>query len=182
MSDLTTTTGTWVIDPSHTTLGFQARHAMIAKVRGRFSEFEGSFVLDGASPDKSTARLTIQAASIDTRTPDRDAHLKSPDFLDADAFPTLDFVSTGVKQTGDTSFVVTGDLTIRGTTRSVDIDFELLGVNPDPWGGTRIGFEGSTEISRKDFGLTWNVAIEGGGVLVGDKVKIELDVEAVLQA
>ena len=183
-ADVTTSpiTGTWTIDPTHTTLAFSARHAMVAKVRGRFAEFEGQFVLDGDNIAASTASLTIQAGSIDTRTPDRDAHLTSPDFLDVESFPTLTFVSTSARQAGPTTFVVTGDLTIKDVTKSVDITFEMLGVNGDPWGGTRIGFEGSTEISRKDFGLTWNVAIEGGGVLVGDKVKIELDVEGVKQA
>ncbi len=178
MSDLSNTTGTWVIDPSHTNIGFSARHAMVAKVRGQFNEFAGSLTLDGSDPAASSAQLTVETASIDTRNPDRDGHLKSADFLDVESFPTLTFTSTSVSGNGE-SFVVTGDITIHGVTKSVDVKFELLGVSTDPWGGVRIGFEGRTEISRKDFGLVWNTALETGGVLVGDTVKIELDVEAV---
>jgi len=179
MTDLSAVTGTWAIDQTHTTLGFVARHAMVAKVRGRFAEFEGALTLDGANPSASSATLTIQAASIDTRTADRDAHLTSPDFFDVENFPTITFTSTEVKHTGGDDFVLVGDLTIRDVTKQVEIKVELNGVGPDPWGGTRIGFEGKAEISRKDFGLVWNVALEGGGVLVGDTVKIELDVEAI---
>lgn len=180
MSDLSNTTGTWVIDPTHTTIGFSARHAMVAKVRGNFAEFAGSITLDGSNPAASNAELTVQTASIDTRNADRDGHLKSADFLDVESFPTLTFTSTSISGGGDT-FTVTGDLTIHGVTKSVPVKFELLGVSTDPWGGVRIGFEGSTEISRKEFGLVWNAALETGGVLVGDTVKIELDVEAVKQ-
>jgi polyisoprenoid-binding protein YceI len=181
MADLSTTTGTWAIDPTHTTIGFSVRHAMVAKVRGRFTEFEGSFVLDGANPAASTANLVIQSASITTENADRDTHVKSAEFLNVEVNPTLTFASTSVKQTDDDEFVVTGDLTINGVTKSVDVEFELLGTSKDPWGGTRIGFEGKTEISRKDFGLVWNVALETGGVLVSDAVKLILDVEAVKQ-
>lgn len=178
MADLAATTGTWVIDPTHTTIGFTARHAMIAKVRGGFTEFSGSFTLDGANPAASSAELTIQAASFDTGNADRDAHVKGEEFLDVEKFPTLTFTSTAVAAKGD-DFVVTGDLTIHGVTKSVPVEFELVGVSVDPWGNTRIGFEGEAEISRKDFGLTWNVALEAGGVLVSDNIKISLDVEAV---
>lgn len=180
MSDLANTTGTWVIDPTHTTIGFSARHAMVAKVRGNFAEFAGSFTLDGSNPAASRAELTVETASIDTRNADRDGHLKSADFLDVENFPKLTFTSTSVSGSGE-KFTVTGDLTIHGVTKSVPVQFELLGVSTDPWGGIRIGFEGSTEISRKEFGLVWNAALETGGVLVGDTVKIELDVEAVKQ-
>lgn len=180
MTDLSNTTGTWVIDPTHTTIGFSARHAMVAKVRGNFAEFAGSFTLDGSNPAASKAELTVQTATIDTRNADRDGHLKSADFLDVENFPTLTFTSTSVSGGGE-KFTVTGDLTIHGVTKSVPVEFELLGVSTDPWGGIRIGFEGSTEISRKEFGLVWNAALETGGVLVGDTVKIELDVEAVKQ-
>ena len=152
---------------------------MVAKVRGRFGAFSGSLTVDGANPAASKAELTIEAASIDTQTADRDAHLKSPDFLDVEQFPTLTFVSTGIKATDDDEFVVTGDLTIHGVTKPVSIEVEYNGVGGDPWGNTRIGFEGKTTISRKDFGLTWNVALEAGGILVGDDIKIELDIEAV---
>ena len=179
---LAAATGTWTIDAAHTTLGFSVRHAMVSKVRGGFTEFEGQLSLDGDHPERSTASLTIQAASIATKSADRDAHLASPDFLDVETYPTLTFASTGVRQSGPDDFVVTGDLTVRDVTKPVDIGFELVGVNSDPWGGTRIGFEAAPRFSRKEFGLTWNVAIEGGGILVGDTVKIELDVEGVKQA
>lgn len=178
MSDLSATTGTWAIDPTHTTIGFSARHAMVAKVRGHFNEFSGSLTLDGANPAASSAELTISAASIDTKNADRDGHLKSADFLDVENFPNLTFTSTSVAAKGDT-FVVTGDLTIHGVTNSVDVAFELLGTSKDPWGNDRIGFEGEAEISREAYGLVWNAALETGGVLVGDKVKLVLDVEAV---
>lgn len=178
---LSETTGTWEIDPSHTTIGFHARHAMVAKVRGRFADFTGSFTLDGANPAASSATLTIMVASIDTKNADRDGHLTSPDFLDVEQFPTITFTSTGVTQKSESEFVVTGDLTIHGVTKPVDITWELIGTTVDPWGGTRIGFEGKAEISRKEFGMVWNVALETGGVLVGDAVKLEFDVEAVKQ-
>lgn len=180
MSDLNATSGLWTIDPTHTTIGFSARHAMVAKVRGRFSAFSGTLNLDGANPAASSAELTIETASITTENADRDGHLKSADFLDVETFPTITFTSTSVQPQGS-AFVVTGDLTIKGTTHSVPVTFELLGVGGDPWGGTRIGFEGETEISRKDFGLTWNVALETGGVLVSDSVTLQFDVEAIKQ-
>ena len=178
-TDLAATTGTWEIDPPHSTIGFVARHAMVAKVRGGFSEFTGSLTLDGADPAKSSASLTIVASSFSTNNPERDAHVKSADFLDVEQFPTLTFTSTAVTQKDDDEFIVTGDLTIHGVTKPVDVKFELQGTSQDPWGGTRIGFEGKAEISRKEFGLVWNVALETGGVLVGDTIKLELDVEAV---
>ena len=178
---LATATGTWVIDPAHTNLGFSARHAMVAKVRGNFGEFAGTFTIDGDNPANSSAELTIQAASIDTKTADRDAHLKSADFLDVEVYPTLTFTSTAVSVRGS-DIVVTGDLTIHGVTKSVDVTYELVGISQDPWGNTKIGFEGSARISRKDFGLVWNAALETGGVLVGDEIKLSLDVEATKQA
>ena len=181
VTGLATATGTWIIDPTHTTLGFSARHAMVAKVRGNFDEFAGTFTIDGADPANSSAELTIQAASIDTKTADRDAHLKSADFLDVDVYPTITFTSTAVSLQGS-DIVVTGDLTIHGVTQSVDVTYELVGISQDPWGATRIGFEGSAKISRKDFGLVWNAALETGGVLVGDEIKLSLDVEATKQA
>ena len=181
VSGLVAATGTWVIDPAHTTLGFSARHAMIAKVRGNFDEFAGTFTIDGTDPARSSAELTIQAASIDTKTADRDAHLKSADFLDVEQFPTITFTSTAVAVQGR-DIVVTGDLTIHGVTKSVDVTYELVGISQDPWGSMRIGFEGRTRISRKDFGLVWNAALETGGVLVGDEVTLSLDVEATQQA
>ena len=181
MADLSATTGTWAIDPTHTTIGFSARHAMVAKVRGSFTDFAGTFTLDGANPATSSAELVIQTASIDTANADRDGHLKSAEFLNVEVNPTLSFTSTSVKVKNDTSFVVTGNLTLGTITKSEDITFDLVGTSQDPWGGIRIGFEGAAEISRKDFGLVWNAALETGGVLVGDSVKITLDVEAVKQ-
>lgn len=178
MSDLSAATGTWTIDPAHTNIGFSARHAMVAKVRGNFSDYEGSLTFDGANIGASTAELKIAAASISTGNADRDGHLMSPDFLDVAQFPEITFRSTKVTQKGDDEFIVTGDLTIHGTTKSVDVKFELLGVSQDPFGNTKIGFEGEAKISRKEFGLEWNAVLETGGVLVGDEIKLNLDVEA----
>ncbi len=173
-------TGTWAIDPTHTTIGFSIRHAMIAKVRGNFGEFEGTFVIDGANVGASSASLTIQAASFSTDNADRDGHVKSADFLDVENFPTLTFTSTAIAQQGS-SFTVTGDLTIHGVTQSVPVSFDVVGTSTDPWGNKRIGFEGTAEISREAYGLTWNTALEAGGVLISDNVKLVLDVEAVKQ-
>jgi polyisoprenoid-binding protein YceI len=181
MADLTQYTGTWTIDPTHTRLGFVARHAMVTKVRGAFTGFSGSLTLDGANPSASSAEVTVQMASVDSGTADRDAHLTSPDFFNVEAFPTMTFTSTAVKQDGD-EFVLVGDLTIKDVTRPVEIEVELDGIVTDPWGNTRAGFAGETEISRKDFGLTWNVPLDGGGVLVSDKIKIQLDVSATKSA
>lgn len=176
------TTGTWVIDPSHTRVGFSAKHAMVATVRGQFAEFSGSLTLDGAVPKQSSADLTIAAASISTGNDDRDNHVRGSDFLDVETHNELSFQSTGVRYEGGDDFVMTGDLTIRGTTRPVELKVELEGLATDPFGNERIGFSGQTTLSRKDFGLTWNVALEAGGVLVSDKVKITLDVSAIKQA
>ncbi len=181
MTSLTDTTGTWEIDPTHTTIGFNVRHAMIAKVRGRFTDFGGTFTLDGANPANSSAELTVQMTSVDTQNDDRDNHLRSAEFFDVESFPTMTFVSTGVAAKGS-DFVVTGDLTVHGVTKSVPVEFELVGISQDPWGNTRIGFEGEAEINRRDFGLEWNVALDTGGVLVSENIKISLDVEAVKQA
>jgi polyisoprenoid-binding protein YceI len=180
-STLANATGTWVIDPTHTTIGFSVRHAMIAKVRGNFGEFSGSFTIDGANLAASSAEVTIQAASIDTKNADRDAHLTSPDFLDVANFPTLTFTSTSVQASGN-DITLTGDLSIHGVTRSVPVSYEFIGLSQDPWGNQRIGFEGTAKISRKEFDLTWNAALETGGVLVGDEITLLLDVEAVKQA
>jgi len=176
------TTGTWAIDASHTRVGFSAKHAMVATVRGQFNEFGGNLTLDGSNPGQSAADLTISAGSISTGSDDRDNHLRSGDFLDVETHPDLTFRSTGVRFNGGDDFVMTGDLTIRGTTRPVELSVELEGLASDPFGNERIGFSGETTISRKDFGLTWNVALEAGGVLVSDKVKITLDVSAIKQA
>lgn len=177
-----TATGTWTIDPSHTRLGFAAKHAMVTTVRGQFNAFSGSLVLDGTDAAASTATVEIDAASFSTGNADRDAHVTGEDFLDVEKYPTLTFASTSARQTSEDEFVLVGDLTIHGTTRPVEIAAELEGVSTDPFGNERIGFSGTTQISRKDFALTWNVALEAGGVLVSDKVKITLDVSAIRKA
>ena len=177
-----TLTGTWTLDPSHSRLGFAARHAMVATVRGSFQDVSGSLRLDAADAVRSSAEVTIQAASIDTGVADRDAHLRSGDFLDVERFPTLRFRSTSVRADGADDYVLSGELTIRDVTRPVEISISHLGASTDPFGNLRAGFEGETVIRRKDFGLTWNVALETGGFLVGDKIKITLDVSAIKQS
>ena len=175
LSDLTP--GPWAIDAAHTTVGFTARHLMLSKVRGRFTSFSGTVTI-ADDPLQSSVEATVDLSSVTTGDDTRDGHLKSADFFDVEKSPTMTFRSTGIKADGD-DFVLTGDLTVAGQTRTVDFDLEFDGVGQDPWGGTRAGFSATAEISRKDWGITWNVALEKGGVLVGDKVKIELDVELV---
>ncbi|WP_020391331.1 YceI family protein [Kribbella catacumbae] len=178
-TDYSELTGDYTIDASHSRMGFVARHAMVAKVRGGFDEFAGSVHVDGAKPENSTAQVTIQAKSIDSRNKQRDDHLRSNDFLDMDNHPEITFVSTSVAPAGDDHFTVTGDLTIRGVTKSVDVDFEYTGRAVDPFGNERLGFEGAVVLNRKDFGVSWNAAIEGGGVLVSEKVTLEIEVSAI---
>jgi polyisoprenoid-binding protein YceI len=174
-------TGDYTIDASHSRLGFSARHAMVTTVRGQFRDFEGTAHVDTATPANSTVRLTIQTASVDTSSADRDGHLKSADFFDAEVNPTITFVSTNVERDGS-DWTVTGDLTIKGVSKPVTIDFEETGSALDPFGNTRIGFEGATTINRKDWDLTWNAALETGGVLVSEKIKLEFDVSAIKNA
>ena len=171
--------GDYTIDTAHSRVGFVARHAMVTKVRGSFDEFEGSIHLDGETPEKSSGKVTIQAKSINTRNSQRDDHLRSNDFLDMDNQPEITFASTGIKQTGDADFVVSGDLSIRGVTKPVEIAFEYTGTATDPFGNERVGLEGSVVINRKDFGVSWNAALEGGGVLVSEKVTLEIEVSAI---
>jgi polyisoprenoid-binding protein YceI len=175
-------TGDYRIDPVHSRIGFVARHAMVTKVRGSFDEFEGTVRVDGSEPTNSAARVTVEAKSIDTGNTDRDGHLRSNDFLAMEEHPRITFETTVVRQTGRTAFEVTGDLTIRGVTRSVTIPLEFQGAAKDPFGNERIGFEGATTINRKDFGVVWNAPLETGGVLVGEKVTLEFDVSAVRAA
>jgi polyisoprenoid-binding protein YceI len=170
--------GTWAVDPAHSEIGFTVRHLM-SKVRGKFEEYEGEIVI-AENPLESSANATIQLDSVNTGTPQRDDHLRSSDFFEVDENPVMTFETTAVRADGD-SYVVTGDLTIKGVTRPVDLDVEFLGVGPDPWGGTRAGFEATTKINRKDFGLTYNIPLEGDKVVIGDQVSIHLQVEAVLQ-
>ncbi|MCY0919384.1 YceI family protein [Streptomyces sp. H27-G5] len=174
-------TGDYVLDPAHTRIGFVARHAMVTKVRGAFHQFEGTARLDGADPTRSTAQVVIKAESIDTGVEQRDQHLRTNDFLDVPNFPDITFRSTSVEPVSDTEYRVIGDLTVKDTTRPVTIDFEYAGSAVDPFGNRRVGLEGSVTISRKDFGVTWNAALEGGGVLVGDKVVLEFDISAIKQ-
>jgi polyisoprenoid-binding protein YceI len=173
--------GLWRIDTAHTNVGFVARYLMLTKVRGRFTEFSGSIHVE-ENPADSWAELSIAAASIDTSNPDRDTHLRSPDFLDVARFPTINFRSTDVKLGGRSNLQVTGDLTIRGQTRSVVLDVEYLGVTPDVWGNTRVAFSAAAEIDRTEFGASWNVALETGGVLVGRQVQLDIEAQAVFQA
>ena len=181
-SEYAALTGEYTLDPSHTRLGFVARHAMVTKVRGAFNEFEGTARIDGGDPSKSSARVVIKVASVDTRNADRDAHLRSADFFDVEKYPEIVFVSTGVSQVGERTFRLSGDLTIKDVTRPVSIDFEYQGSARDPFGNQRIGFEGSTVVSRKEFDLTWNAALETGGVLVSDDVTLEFEVSAIKKA
>jgi polyisoprenoid-binding protein YceI len=172
------TTGTWNVDPSHSNVGFTARHLMVTKVRGSFGTFAGSITV-ADDPLQSKVEATVEAASISTADENRDGHLKSADFFDVENFPTWTLVSTGLTAKGGNEYTLTADLTIKGVTKSVSFDLEFDGVATDPWGNTKAGFTAETEISRKEFGLEWNVALETGGVLVGDKVKIQLDIQAV---
>lgn len=173
--------GTYLLDAAHKRVGFVARHMMVSKVRGEFTDAAATITV-AEDPMQSSVTATIQAGSIDTTQADRDAHLRSPEFLDVEQFPTLEFRSTGVKSRDGNEFVLSGELTIRGVTRTVDLEVEFEGVGRSPFGQDIFGFSASTEIDREDFGLTWNVALETGGVLVGKKVKIEIEGEAVRQA
>ncbi|KAB7743940.1 polyisoprenoid-binding protein [Nostocoides sp. F2B08] len=178
---LDTLQGTWTIDTSHSSVGFVARHAMVTKVRGAFNDYSGTAVV-GESLADSRVEVEIDANSVDTRSADRDAHLRSNDFFGTEDHAKITFVSTSVAKTGDDSFDLTGDLTIKGTTKSVTIPFTFDGAATDPFGNARAGFSGSTVVNRKDFGLTWNAALETGGVLVSEKVTLEFDISAIKTA
>ena len=168
--------GTWNVDASHSELGFTARHLMVTKVRGKFTEFEATATVP-QDATASTINATVQLASVDTGSADRDAHIKGEDFFDVEKNPTMTFTSTEV-----TDDSLKGDLTIKGVTKPVEFDLEFNGLATDPWGNQKAGFEATTEINRKDFGLEWNVALEGGGVLVSEKIKINLDIQLVKAA
>jgi polyisoprenoid-binding protein YceI len=165
--------GTYTLDPAHTRIGFVARHAMVAKVRGAFNDIDGVVVIDGADPANSSVSVSIRAASIDTRNQVRDDHLRSNDFFAMADYPRITFTSTGVERTGDQTFELTGDLTIRGVTRSIAIPFEYQGSEVDPYGNERVGFEGVTRINRTDFGVNWNTALDSGGLLVSEKSRFK---------
>ena len=171
--------GTWTIDASHSEVGFSVRHLMVSKVKGNFSTFSGTITIGEDVVEGSSVSADVDLSSITTRDDTRDAHLRSVDFFDIENHPTMTFRSTGVKPNGN-DFVVLGDLSIKGTTQPVELDLEFNGIHPDPWGGTRAGFSATTEISRKAFGVDFEIPMDGGGVVVGDAIKIFLEVEAVL--
>lgn len=173
--------GDYTLDASHSRLGFSARHAMVTTVRGHFGEWSGTAHIDSANPAASSVTLTIKAASIDTASADRDGHLASADFFDAETYPEITFASTEVSRDGD-DWTIAGDLTIKGVAKPVTIEFEYTGSAQDPFGNTRVGFEGASSLNRKDWGLTWNAALETGGVLVSEKIKLEFDVSAIKNA
>lgn len=175
-------TGEYTIDPAHSSIGFTVRHAMVTNVRGSFGEHEGTLKLDGSNPANSTASIDVKIASVDTGIADRDGHLVSGDFFDAEKFPLMTFRSTQAEQLGGDTYRVTGDLTIKDVTRPLSIDLEFNGSATDVYGNERVGFEGSTNILRSDWGLTWNAALETGGVMVSDKVKLSFDISAIKSA
>ena len=177
-----TSTSTWTVDPTHVEVGFAVRHLMISTVRGRFGRVTGTVTLDEKHPANSKIDIEVDIASIDTRQEQRDAHLRSADFFDAENFPTMHFVGRKIEGdiTGD--FTITGDLTVRGTTRAITLEATAEGRGRDPWGNERAGFSAKGKFLRSEFGLTWNQALEAGGVAVGDEVKISIDLELILQA
>ncbi|MBL1086604.1 YceI family protein [Streptomyces actinomycinicus] len=180
--DLTALSGDYTIDPSHTTIGFVARHAMVTNVKGNFQDFTGTLHLDGADAAKSTAEIDVRMASIDTGNADRDGHLKSADFFKIDEFPAMTFRSTKAEALGGDDYRITGDLSLLGVTRPLTIHLEFNGAAKDPFGNDRVGFEGKAEILRSEWGLTWNAALETGGVLISDKIKLVFDISAIKNA
>ena len=184
MTPITTTAATSVrtfsIDKTHSEVSFQVRH-LVTKVRGRFTDFSGTLQFDDAQPEQSALTFTIASASIDTGTPDRDAHLRGDDFFAVETFPAITFASSRVTKTSATQFSLEGTLTIRSTSKALTVPVTFLGSAADPWGNARVGFEGEITINRKDFGLNWNAALEAGGFLVGDDVKISVSLQAIGQ-
>ncbi|WP_151483736.1 YceI family protein [Streptomyces albicerus] len=172
-------TGVYTIDPAHSTIGFSVRHAMITNVRGKFTEFEGILKLDGAHPTRSEAHLSVQTGSLDTGIAQRDAHVTGPEFLDSAAFPLMSFRSTGIVDTGDDRFRLVGYLRIKDVELPIHIDLEFGGASQDAYGHNRVGFEGTATLQRSEWGLDWNTALDTGGVLISDKVKLILDISAV---
>jgi polyisoprenoid-binding protein YceI len=171
--------GEWRFDPDHTRIGFSTRHAMVTKVRGAFNDVEGIINADVGNPANSSVRVTIKVASIDTRSAQRDEHLRTNDFFDAPSYPDITFVSSRIDQIEEMNFIVIGNLTIRGVTQEISLPIEFLGVVRDPAGQLRAGFEGSRRIDRQQFGVKWNTALDSGGVLVSDKITLEFEVSAV---
>jgi polyisoprenoid-binding protein YceI len=173
------TTNTWNIDAAHSGINFSIRHMVVSKVRGRFTKFSGTLRLDDGDLTRSSVEATIDAASVDTGTAQRDTHLRSPDFFDVERFPELRFRSTRIEKLDSDRYRVVGELTIRDVTREVTLDAEYAGRGKDPWGNERVAFAAKAALDRKDFGLGWNQVLEAGGVLVGDRVEIELDLQVV---
>src|SRR3954451_5153325 len=180
--DTQTLTGTYDVDAAHSRLGFAAKHAMVATVRGAFKVYSGEVFLDEENPENSWAKVEIDVDSIDTGNADRDAHLRTPDFFDIANHPKITFVSTKVEKVDDDVYTLIGDLTINGKTNPVSVDWELNGTSNDPWGNFRVGFEGKATVNRRDWGLAFQVALDKGGVLVGEKIKLEFDIAAVKRA
>jgi polyisoprenoid-binding protein YceI len=180
--ELAALTGDYTIDAAHTTIGFVARHAMVTNVKGKFLDFSGALHLDGTDPARSTASLDVVMDSISTGNADRDGHLKSADFFKTDEFPTMTFRSTKAEALGGDDYRITGDLSILGVTKPITIDLEFNGAAKDPFGNERVGFEGKATILRSEWGLTWNAALETGGVLISDKIKLTFDVSAIKNA
>jgi polyisoprenoid-binding protein YceI len=178
----TSLTGDYDIDAAHSRLGFATKHAMVATVRGQFTSFTGEVHLDEEDVTKSSARVEIDVASVESGNADRDQHLRTGDFFEVETYPKITFVSTRAEQVDDDEFVLHGDLTVKDVTKPVAVTFTKTGTAVDPWGGHRVGFEGRAKINRKDWGLTWNVALETGGILVGDKVTLEFDIALVKRA
>ncbi|MGP3926178.1 YceI family protein [Streptomyces sp. 8N616] len=181
-SALAALTGDYTIDPAHSSIGFTVRHAMVTNVRGAFGDYDGTLRLDGSDPSRSGASIDVRIASVDTGIEDRDGHLRSGDFFDAEKFPLMTFRSTAAEHAGGDDYRITGDLTIKDVTRPVTIDLEFNGSATDVYGNERVGFEGRAEILRSDWGLTWNAALETGGVMVSDKVKLAFDISAIKSA
>jgi polyisoprenoid-binding protein YceI len=181
-TDFSTLTGTYTVDTAHSRFGFVARHAMVTKVRGSFNEFEGSATIDGDNPANSSVTISLDVASVDTRNAQRDGHLRTNDFLDVENYPKITFTSTSITHDGGDDFQVTGDLTVKDVTKSITIPLEFQGSATDPFGNQRIGFEGSTQIQRSDYGVTYNAALETGGVLVSDKITLEFEISAIKSA
>lgn len=176
------TTTTWQLDPAHSSIGFAVRHLVVSKVRGRFTDWNGDVTFDPDAPQRSSVDVRIQAASITTAEPQRDAHLRSADFFDVEVYPELTFKSREVHTIGDGKLRIIGPLTLHGVTRDVSLEAEYLGRTKDPWGGERAGFSARTSIDRRDFGLNFNQVLETGGVLVGDRVDVQIDIQAVRKA
>lgn len=179
MTGLTDLNGTYTFDPTHTHIGFAVRHAMVTNVRGKFTDLAGTAVLVGPDPAASSVEVTLQVASVDTGIQGRDDHLRGDDFFDAEKYPTIKFASTDVQLVSDDRVDIIGDLTIKDVTRQITLPMEFTGAATDPFGNERVGFEGAVKVSRKDYGLTWNAAMETGGLLVADSVKLTFEVSAI---